>query len=73
MKRHWKVQRSLVKRLDGQRRWDIAYQRLLQWTNEMNAGPSEGPAALMTTQEVKNESCPLCPCLDFTATTKPND
>jgi len=72
VKRHWKVQRSLVKRSDAQRRWDIAYQRLLQWTNEMRAEPTDGSASLMTTQEVKDESCPLYPCLDFAATTEPN-
>ena len=71
MKRKWEVQRTPVKRLDGQRRWDIAYQRLLHWTNEITAVSDEGTATLMT-QEVKNESCPLCPGLDLTATTEPN-
>ena len=71
MKRKWEVQRAGVQRLDAQRRWDIAYQRLLQWTNEITVGPDEGPAMLMT-QEVKNENCPLRSRLDFAATTEPN-
>jgi hypothetical protein len=71
VKRTWKVGRTLVQRSDAQRRWDIAYQRLLQWTNEVSGVPAEG-TRLNTTQEVKDESCHLRPCLDFTATTNPN-
>ena len=37
MKRTWKVSRSLKPQSDGQRRWDIAYQLLWQWTLEQEA------------------------------------
>jgi len=72
VKRKWEVRRSLVLRLDAQRRWDIAYQRLLQWTNKV-AGVSEEDTNLNPTQEVKDENCPLCPRFDFAATTKSDD
>ena len=71
MKRKWEVRRSLDQRTDGQRRWDIAYQRLLQWTQAVAAGPDQGPAPI-TTQEVNDESRHLCPCLDPTPTTEPD-
>jgi hypothetical protein len=31
MKRHWQVRRQTAPHPDGQRRWDRAYQLLLQW------------------------------------------
>jgi hypothetical protein len=31
MKRSWRVKRQTVARLDGQRRWDQVYQRLIEW------------------------------------------
>jgi len=34
MKHRWQHQRSFLARADGQRRWDQAYQCLLQWTRE---------------------------------------
>ncbi len=71
MKRKWAVRRSLVQRGDGQRRWDIAYQRLLQWTQKVALVTEQGPAPIIT-QEVKDESCHLCSSVDLTATTKPN-
>lgn len=71
VKRTWKVGRTLVQRSDGQRRWDLAYQRLLQWTNEVTEVPAQG-TPLNPTQEVKDESCHLRSCFDITATTKPN-
>lgn len=71
MKRQWKVQRTLLKHSEGQRRWDIAYQRLLQWTQEVADVPDQD-IALIITQEAKDESRHLRPCLDLTTTTKPN-
>ena len=71
MKQKWDVQRTLVKRIDGQRRWDIAYQRLLQWASEVEAVPAEGTPDI-TTQEEQNESCHLCSCFNLTPTTEPN-
>jgi hypothetical protein len=36
MKRQWRTRRQVLPQSDGQRRWDRAYQLLLDWT-----GPSE--------------------------------
>lgn len=33
MKRHWRIHRQLLPYPDGQRRWDPASQRLLEWTD----------------------------------------
>lgn len=71
MKRKWAVCRSLVQRGDGQRRWDIAYQRLLQWTQKVAGVIEPGPAPIIT-QEVKDESRSLCAGVDLTTTTKSN-
>jgi hypothetical protein len=71
VKRDWVIRRTLVQRVDGQRRWDIAYQRLLQWTSEVATAP-EASTVPITTQEVKDESRHLCPCIDPTPTTEPN-
>lgn len=71
MKRKWEVRRNLVQRTDGQRRWDIAYQRLLQWTQATAAGPDQGTTPI-TTQEVNDESRHVCPCFDRAPTTEPN-
>lgn len=37
MKPAWKVQRTVVARDDGHRRWDYAYQFLLQWATDTAA------------------------------------
>ena len=71
MKQKWEVRRTTVERLDGQRRWDIAYQRLLQWANEVEEVPAGGIPDI-TPQEEQNESCHLCPCFNLTSTTEPN-
>jgi len=36
--RSWQVTRSVLARSDGARRWDYAYQFLLQWAMETDAG-----------------------------------
>ena len=71
MKQKWDVQRTMVKRIDGQRRWDIAYQRLLQWASEVEEVPDGGTAAI-TTPEVQDESRHLCSCINLAPTTEPN-
>jgi hypothetical protein len=71
VKRKWTVRRSLVQREDAQRRWDIAYQRLLQWTHEVATVPDESTVPI-TTQEVNDESRHLYTRIDLATTTKPN-
>jgi site-specific DNA recombinase len=43
MKPVWKVRRSVAARDDGQRRWDYAYQFLLQWATDSFAGTCSAP------------------------------
>jgi hypothetical protein len=31
MKQEWTVHRQTIQQIDGQRRWDLAYQCLLKW------------------------------------------
>jgi len=40
MKRQWVVRRRFQLNKDAQRRWDQAYQHLLEWTNGTNRIPS---------------------------------
>ena len=44
MKRPWQVCRATVVQHDGERRWDYAYQFLLQWAMEHEAGSSPAPS-----------------------------
>jgi hypothetical protein len=36
MKSEWQVSRTTIEQADGQRRWDIAYQLLIQWQEAIN-------------------------------------
>jgi hypothetical protein len=51
--RQWKTTRQLVERPDAQRRWDQAYQYLMQWSQ----GPlsSTTVKSVQVTQEESNE------------------
>ena len=44
METPWHVRRSTVAQHDGERRWDEAYQFLLQWTMEHEAGKRPAPS-----------------------------
>jgi hypothetical protein len=44
MKRQWISKRQLIEREDGQRRWDVAYQLLMQWS-ERSGEPEDGSEA----------------------------
>jgi len=69
MKPDWKVRRTVVARDDGQRRWDYAYQFLLQWATDSSADTYSAP----TQQEEGNECGNLRPGLDPTATAGSDD
>ncbi len=43
MSTEWQVRRTGTARDDGQRRWDAAYQCLLQWTMAQTAGSPPVP------------------------------
>jgi hypothetical protein len=63
MKSIWKVHRTVAARADGPRRWDYAYQFLLQGARASSA--DTGPAP--TPQEESNERGHLRPGLAPTA------
>ena len=69
MKPAWKVRRTVAARDDGQRRWDYAYQFLLQWMADSSATLS---AAHTPQQEEGNAGGTLRPGLDRSATTGPD-
>lgn len=59
MKHQWKTRRTLVPQTDGQRRWDQAYQLLVQWTPPAVAPPPQ------PTEEVPHADSHLCARLDL--------
>lgn len=76
MKRNWTLKRQLVEQQNGQRRWDSAYQLLMQWT----VAPSQGQAPFqaevvsqLNSSESPNEHSHLCSRLDPTAKPEPID
>ena len=72
MKRHWQLRRQFQPTTDGARRWDQAYQYLLQWAPPTE--PSAGPASSLTQQaEVTHEHRDLCPGVDRAADPRSND
>jgi len=62
MERQWQKRRRLVAQPDGQRRWDRAFQALLQWSAPE---PSRLRAPDLDRQEeIDDESSSVCACLD---------
>lgn len=70
MKLKWKVSRKLITRHDGQRRWDQAYQFLLRWAMEQEAG--KVPAS-SNKEEHYNGNSLVCTCFDQHPTSEPYD
>jgi|Tabmets5t2r1_1033131.scaffolds.fasta_scaffold13541_3 uncharacterized protein (UPF0548 family) len=71
MKTLWQVRRAVVARGDGERRWDNAYQFLLQWAMAHDAGTD--PAPSHSEKEHSHERCPLCPGFDHPPTAVADD
>jgi hypothetical protein len=67
MKRKWQVRRSMVERLDGQRRWDCAYQCLLRWVSEAASQANNNSPSSAQREEQANESRHLHSCFNTTA------
>ena len=65
MKRHWKVRRQFQPTTNAERRWDLAYQHLLEWTLPIDPVPdllaSFRPPAKA---EVRYEDCDLSASID---------
>ncbi len=70
METPWQVRRTTVAQHNGERRWDYAYQFLLQWAMEHEAG--QGPAPSHD-QEDTHGSRSLRPCLNQPSTTATDD
>ncbi len=68
---HWQIARSTLPRPDGAHRWDLAYQFLLRWAMEAEAGSAL--ASLPQPQEESHGNCPVCPRLDQPPAADPND
>ena len=66
MKTPWEVHRSTVAQPDGERRWDYAYQFLLQWAMEDDADNGSAP---LQPQEDRYGNRSLHPGLDKPSTT----
>lgn len=66
METPWQVRRTTVAQRDGERRWDYAYQFLLQWAMEHEA--DQGPAPSHA-QEDSHGNRSLRPCLNQPSTT----
>src|SRR5215471_10450346 len=65
MKRHWQIRRQFQPTADGARRWDQAYQSLLEWTASHALPANATPAPLHQPQtEDIYENSHLCPCVD---------
>ena len=69
MKLTWKVRRTVAACDDGQRRWDYAYQFLVQWAMDSSAEICSAP----TQQEEGNECGSLCSGLRPAPTPSPDD
>ena len=67
----WPVSRTGIVHSDGTRRWDDAYQGLLQWALEYTAG--ERPAPSHPEKEVSHGSGLVCPCVDQPSAADPDD
>lgn len=70
MKTAWQVRRMTAPQHDGERRWDYAYQFLLQWALEPGAGEQSAPAQQ---QEDSHGSRSVWPSLNLSATPAADD
>ena len=73
MKRRWQIRRHLKPCLDGQQRWDRAYQYLLRWTSTEWLAQTDVPGALNPSQEVDDAHSHLCPRVDSAPGARPDD
>ena len=74
MKRHWQIRRQFQPTADGARRWDQAYQYLLDWTVPHKPHVDSAPAPFHQPQtEGMYENSHLCPRIDRAADAGTND
>jgi hypothetical protein len=70
-KQSWQVSRNGIARSDGERRWEYAYQFLLQWTMQSDTGTPPISSALAQEDDHGNRS--VCPRVDQPPATRPDD
>ncbi len=70
MKSSWQVSRHVIARDDGQRRWDYAYQFLLQWAMDSEARKDSVP---LHPQEDSHGNRSVCPGIDQSAAADSDD
>jgi len=70
-KQSWQVSRSGIARSDAERRWDYAYQFLLQWAMEIDTGTQ--PVSSAHAQEGTHGNRSVCPGFDPSPTTGSDD
>jgi hypothetical protein len=65
MNHQWKVRRQWTETQDAQRRWDRAYQYLLQWSGEASRPQSTAIlSSAQPIQEVNHENRSVCTSID---------
>jgi hypothetical protein len=69
MKSEWQLERKLVARSDGQRRWDCAYQLLLGWAMEHSTKVHNIPSP--NQEDNRDRDCIICSSFDQGTTTEP--
>jgi hypothetical protein len=69
MKQEWVIHRQIIPQADGQRRWDLTYQSLLRWIQTAN----QTGLLTQTNQEADHASSDLCPSIDSTSGSNPDD
>jgi hypothetical protein len=69
--RSWRVTRTGITRSDGERRWDYAYQFLLQWAMDLDTDTQSVPAP--SQQEVSHGNRSVCPGFDPSPTAGSDD
>ena len=81
MRHQWRLCRTLQEHRDGQRRWDRAYQLLLQWAPAPDtpaSEPGQRPRLVLpqlmanNTLEITHAGSNLCPRLDPAANPDPD-
>ena len=70
MDTRWRIMRIPLPQLDGQRRWDYAYQLLVHWATELDA---LSKTTSINDQEEANGSCPVYTGIDGSPATDPDD
>lgn len=69
--RSWQVTRTGIARSDGERRWEYAYQFLLQWAMEQDTGNQLVPAS--SHKEESDGNRPVCAGFDLSPATGSDD